>query len=112
MARNTINNEIRRSKKIAVLDSRRHEKFHADSNNILSQPEAEAYFQELIGALEVAKAKLTLKQRHALEISQEPDINLAKLLKELGWSRGAYQKRLKRARKKIIENLAPFFSDE
>ena len=112
IARNTLNKEIRQSSKIVGTNSKKHQLSDGDTYNILSRPEADFYFQELSDALETAKAKLTDEQLQALDASQVPDIAFHKALEELGCSKGAYKKRLKRARKRLRELLAPFFTDE
>jgi len=112
MARNTLYNEIRRSSRIDKISSKKHPGFEANTNNVLSQPEAEVYFQELTEALETAKAKLTDKQFQALQASHAPDIAFHKALEELGCSKEVYRKRLKRARKRLRVHLVPFLPDE
>jgi len=112
MTRNTLNKEIRQSRKIAKKSSKKRTDFDENTYNTLSQPEAEFYFQELTDAIEASKAKLTDEQFQAMEAAQEPDIDLHKLLEKLGCSKGAYKSHLKRARKRLRELLAPFFTDE
>ena len=112
IARNALNNEKRRSRRIGKISPKKHPGFVANTNNILSQPEAEVYFQELNEALKKAKEKLTFEQKQAFLASQARDIDFHKTLEELGCSKGAYKKRLKRARKRIMELLDPYFTDE
>ena len=112
IARNTLYDEILRSHRINAKSLKKQLKFEADTHNILSQPEAELYFQELTEAFEAAKAKLTDQQYRTLEASQTRDVPLVKVLKELGCSKEAYKKRLKRARKQIKDDLKPFLTDE
>jgi RNA polymerase sigma-70 factor (ECF subfamily) len=112
IARHTLHKEIRQTRKIAKISSKKQKDFDENTYNTLSRPEAEFYFQELTDALEAAKAKLTGEQFQALEAAQEPDIDLHKVLEELGCSKGAYKSHLKRARKRLRELLAPFFTDE
>ncbi len=112
IARNTLYEEIRQSHKIAKTRSKKQTVSDEDIYKTFSQPEAELYLQELIEALEAAKAKLTDKQLQALEFSHEPNIDLHKVLEEFGWSVEAYKSHLKRARKRLRELLAPFFTDE
>ena len=112
IARNTLNKEIRQSRKIAGTSSKKHQQSDGDTCDILSQPEADFYFQELNVALETAKPKLTDEQLQALDASQAPDIAFHKALEELGCSKGVYKNRLKRARKRLRELLAPFLTDE
>ena len=112
IAKRTLNKEIRRSREIAEISSKKHPEFDVDIDKILSQPEAEFYFQELTAALETAKAKLTDEQLQALDASQATGIDFYNVLEELGCSKRAYKKRLKRARKRLRELLAPFFTDE
>jgi RNA polymerase sigma-70 factor (ECF subfamily) len=112
IAMHTLNKEIRQSHNIAEISSKKHQQSDGDTCDILSQPESEFYFQELTDALETAKAKLTDEQLQALDASQVPDIAFHKALEELACSKGAYQSRLKRARKRLRVLLAPFFTDE
>ena len=112
MARNTLYQEIRQSHKKAGLSSKKRPESDGDTNNILSQPEAELYFQELTDAIETAKAKLTEKQLRALEASQIPEIDFDKISEELGCSKGTYKSRLERARKRIMELMAQYFIDK
>ncbi len=112
MARNTLYKEIRRSRRIKGISLKKQKKFEADTHNVLSQPEAELYFQELNEALKATKAKLTDEQLQALQAAQDTDSDLQKVLEEIGCSKGAYKKRLKRTRKRLRVLLAPFFTDE
>ena len=112
IARNTLNNEIRRSRTIAGLNSKKHQESDGDTDNNLSQPEAKLYLQELTDAIEAAKTKLTDRQYQALEFSQASEVPLSKILEELGCSKGAYKSRLERARKRLRKFLAPFFIDK
>ena len=112
IAIHTLNKEIRQSHKNAELSSKKHPESDEDTYNILSQPEAEFYFQELTDAIEAAKPKLTDEQFQALQAAQEPDIDFQKALEELACSKGAYKSRLNRARKRLRALLAPFFTDE
>jgi RNA polymerase sigma-70 factor (ECF subfamily) len=112
IARNTLYSEIRRSRRMAGINSIKHHEFRADTHKMLSQPEAELYFQELTEALEAAKAELTDEQRQALEAFQCRDIALDKTSEQLGCSKEAYKKRLKRARKQIMKLLAQYFTDK
>jgi len=112
MARNTLYQEIRRSHRVTGISSKKHPKSDGDTGNILTQPEAELYLQELTEALKAAKAELTDEQQQALESFQDQDIALDKTLEKLGCSKEAYKKRLKRARQQMREFLAPFFTDK
>jgi RNA polymerase sigma-70 factor (ECF subfamily) len=112
IARNILNKEIRRSCKITKIRSKKQPDSDKGTYNALSQPEAEFYLKELTDALESAKAKLTAKQQKALQASQQSDTNFHEVLKELGCSKGVYKNRLKRARKRLRELLAPFFTGE
>ena len=112
MARNTLYQEIRQSHKKAGLSSKKHPKSDVDTHNILSQPEAEFYLQELTESLEAAKTKLTAKQYQALEFSQASEVPLSKILEELDCSHGAYKGLIKRARKQIWEFLDPIYLEE
>jgi RNA polymerase sigma-70 factor (ECF subfamily) len=112
IARHILYKEIRQSRKINEIISKKQTASDEGKYNTLSQPEAECYLEELSEALEAAKTKLTDEQLYALEIAQEPDIDLQKALEELGWSKEAYKKRLKRTRDRIIEILNPILDDE
>ena len=112
MARNTLYNEIRRSSRIDKISSKKHPGFEANTNNVLSQPEADFYFQELNVALETAKTKLTEEQFQALQAAQDTDSDFQKVLEELGCSKEVYKKRLKLARKRLRELLNPIFGNE
>jgi DNA-directed RNA polymerase specialized sigma24 family protein len=111
MARNTLYNEIRRAKRIAGINSIKRHGFGASTHKMLSQPEAGLYFQELTEALEAAKNKLTDEQRQAIDTFQDSDSVFNKTSEQKNCSKEAYKKRLKRARKSIMEFLAPFFVD-
>ena len=83
-----------------------------DSPDGLSQPESELYLKELTAAIEEAKGKLTERQRQVLDAANAFDIDLSEESAELGCSRSALRSRLKRARKRLRELLAPFLNDE
>jgi len=83
-----------------------------DSPDGLSQPELELYLKELTAAIEQAKGKLTEAQRQALDAANALDIDLNDVSKEIGCSHSAFKSRLKRARKRLRELLAPFLNDE
>ena len=112
IARRTLNKEIRRSRKIAGISSKRQTESDEGRYNALSQPEAELYLQELTEALEAAKAKLTAKELQAIQAAQQQDIEFHKILEELGCSKEAYEKRIKRARKRLRKFLGPFIEDD
>ena len=112
MARNTLYTEIRRSKRIASKSLKKQLKFESDIHKILSHPEAECYLEELTEAIESAKLRLTNEQYKALQVAQNPDIDFQRILEEHGWSVEAYKSHLKRARKKIREQIAPIFLEE
>jgi RNA polymerase sigma-70 factor (ECF subfamily) len=112
MARNALYGEIRKSHKITKVIPKKQSYSDEGIYKALSQPEDELYLEELIEALEASKAKLTDEQLEALEISQDPDIDLHKTLKELGLSYGAYKGLIERARKQIREHLDPIFLEE
>jgi len=112
IARHTLNEQIRKSRKIAPVHLKKHTHFPADSHNELSEPEAELNFKELIAALEGARAKLTAKEREALELSQAADVPLQKASREPGCSREALRSRLKRARKRSQALLAVVLGSE
>jgi len=108
MAKRTLNKELRKFREPAETRIKERLDFYTG----LTQPEAETYLQEMIDALEAAKAKLTAGQRQALDISQTGDVPLDKMLEELGCSHKVYKSRLKRARKRLKELLAPFLKKE
>jgi RNA polymerase sigma-70 factor (ECF subfamily) len=112
IAGHTLNKEIRQSHKRNEISSKKYQQSDGDTGKILSQPEAECYLHELTDAFEAAKTKLTDEQMQALEVALEPDIDLNKKLEELGYSKEAYKKRLKRARKRLRELLNPIFGNE
>ena len=112
MARNTLYNEIRLSKKMAGIKSIKHPEFGIPAHRMLSQPEAVLYLKELNEALEKAKTGLTNEQYQALQIAQDPDIDFHRELEELGWPIEAYKSHLKRARKKIREYLKRMLSED
>lgn len=111
IARNVINEEIRRSRKIVKDDLKKQPGSDRYSCNCLSQPEAMYYFKELTATFEEIKAELTLEQREALEISQSVDVTLSEKSNELGCSHKALERRLHRARKKIRMLIASFIED-
>ena len=108
MAKRTLNKELRQLHRLGEIDA----KERSDLYTGLTQPEAKAYLREMINALDAAKANLTPGQRQALEISQTGDVPLDKILEGLGCSKKAYKSRLKRARKRLRELLAPFLEEE
>lgn len=112
MAKRSLNKELRRFYKMAEKEVKGVTEFTPDSYIGLSEPEAELYLQELTKALEDAEAKLTDEQRKALEASQVVDTPLVKVLEGLGCTHGAFKNRLKRARKRLKELLAPFLSED
>ena len=112
IARNVMNEEIRRSRKIVKGDLKKQTEFNRYSRSNLSQPEAMYYFKELTAAFEEIKAKLTAEQREALEISQTVDITFCEKSKKLGCSYKALERRLHRARKKIRTLTAHFLKDK
>lgn len=102
IARHTLNKEIKQSRKTAETGLKERPGF--DGHSSLSQPESEFYLKELADSLERAKAKLTAKQRQALGASQEAS-------GKPGCSDGAFRSRLKRARNRLRELIAPFFNE-
>jgi RNA polymerase sigma factor (sigma-70 family) len=82
-----------------------------DSHDDLSQPEAKFYLKELAAAVKEVKSKLTAKQRQVLELSQTTGTSLNKASQKLGCSTDALRCRLKRARKKSRELLAPILEN-
>ena len=112
IARNTLKKEIRRSCTIAGISSKKQPVCDDGIYKTLSQPEAEFHLQELTDALETAKAKLTNEQRQALDVFQNPDVAFDKTSEKNICSKGAYKKRLKRARKRIKELMAQYFIDK
>ena len=111
IARNTLHNEKRRSRRIERIRTKKYPGFAANTNNMLSEQEAEVYCQELNEALEKAKQKLTFEQIQAFHASQS-QLDYHKMLEELGCSKGAYKQRLKLARKRLKVLLTPFLLDE
>lgn len=112
IARYTLNEEIRQSRRIAEIDLKEHLRLNRDSHNDLSQPEKMFYFKELISAFEGARVMLTAQQRQALEVSQSAAIPLCKASIKLGCSHEALKSRLKRARKRLQELLDPILKKE
>ncbi|MBL7186623.1 MAG: RNA polymerase sigma factor [Phycisphaerae bacterium] len=111
IARHTLNEETRQSRKAARIGLEERPEYHGDSHNNLSQPEAGFHSKDLNDALERAKARLTAKQRQALEMSQAADIPLCQASKMLGCSPKALEGRLHRARKKLRRELASFLEE-
>lgn len=112
IARHTLSDQIRKSRKIVGIHLKEHTRFPADSHGELSEPEAALSFKELIAALERARARLTAKEREALELSQAVNGPLWKASQELGCSREALRSRLKRARKRSLRSLATVLQSE
>ena len=106
IARYTLNEEVRQSRKTARIRMEAGPGYAGDSRNELSQPEVELYLQELHAALERAEAKLTAEQRQALEVSQAADVTLHEASKALGCSSKALECRLRRARNQLRRPLA------
>ena len=111
-ANNTLNKELRRARRRAEFDLKALPHKNDDSNHALSEPENWLYAKELIAAIERAKAKLTDKERQALEASQEMDASFRELSKQIGCSYTAFMGRLQRARKRMREQLECFLDDE
>jgi len=113
IARYTLNEKIRQSYKMARMENLEEiASFTLDSHDALSQPEAALYIKELTAALEKARANLTAKQRQALELSQTAETSLQKASQKLGCSPEALRCRLRRARKRSWELLAPILESE
>ncbi len=112
IARHTLNEEIRRSCKIAKIDLKEHPGFGRDSHNGLSQPEAEFYLKELTVTFEEAKSRLTVGQRQALEVFHSAGVPFGEASKILGCSPKALECRLHRARKRVRELLAPVLKEK
>jgi RNA polymerase sigma-70 factor (ECF subfamily) len=112
IARNTVNEEIRRSGKMTVRNLKEEMYTNMDSHHDLTQPEAELFLKELTTVLEKIRACLTAKQRQALDISQKSDGPLCQVSKRLCCSHEAFRSRLKRARKRSQELLAAILQDE
>jgi RNA polymerase sigma factor (sigma-70 family) len=112
IARHTFYEEIRKSQKIAAVRLKECADVRTDSLSDLSRPEAELAFSELVAALKRVRARLTAKQREAIELSQAPEVSLGQAAQELGCSRTALQCRLKRARKRLRELLARALGNE
>jgi RNA polymerase sigma factor (sigma-70 family) len=108
IARYTLSEKIRQSYKMArIVNLEELKDFTLDSHNGLSQPEVELYLKELAAAVKESKAKLTAKQCEVLELSLTKENSLHKASKKLGCSPDALRCRLKRARKRSRELLAP-----
>ena len=110
IARYTLNEKLRQSYRLNMKRVENLEElapFTLDSHDSLSQPEAKFYLKELAAALKAAKDKLTVKQRQVLELSQATETSLHEASKKLGCSPDALRCRLKRARKRSRELLAP-----
>lgn len=114
IARYTLKEEMRQSYKINMARIEYLEEltnFTLDSRDSLSQPEATFYLKELTAALKEAKNKLTAKQQQVLELSQAPVTSLHKASQKIGCSPNALRCRLKRARKRSRELLAPILEN-
>ncbi len=111
VARNTLSNEIRRSRTAAEA-LRNHRRRHDRSCNGFSHPETQYYLEELRDAIEDAKGKLTEEQRRVLDAVEGTDAPPDKIPEEPGCSQEALKGRLKRARKRLRELLAPFLEDQ
>jgi DNA-directed RNA polymerase specialized sigma24 family protein len=111
IARNTLYKEMLKSHKIDGTGLKRRPVSDEGKYKGLSQPEAELSLKELTEAIEASEAQLTDEQLQALEISQDPGIDLHKALREHGWSIEAYKGLIKRSRKRIKKDLASFFKD-
>jgi RNA polymerase sigma factor (sigma-70 family) len=113
IARYTLNEKMRQSYKMASIRNLEElTSFTLDSHDDLSQPEAKFYLKELAAAVKEAKAKLTVKQRQVLELSQTTGTSLHKASQKLGCSTEALRCRLKRARKRSRELLAPILENQ
>lgn len=112
IARHTVSEQKRQSRRIAVRDSQKHTGVTGDSYDGLSQPEAEFCLHELSAALEEAITKLTAKERQALELYQSKDVLFYKASRKSGCSQDALRSRLKRARKRLQELLPPALENE
>lgn len=112
IARYTLNNELKQSRRIAEMNLKNPPKCSGQSSNGLSQPELELYLKELAAAVERAKGKLTERQRKVLEVANALDIDLSEASKELSCSHSAFKSRLKLARRRMLKLLAPFLNDE
>jgi len=110
IARHTLNEHSRHSRKIAPIPLKTPMGLASDSHNGLSDPEAELYLKELAAAVERARGRLTAKEQQALEISQVTDLALRKVSQGPNCSRAALRSRLKRARKRSLGLLAPVFA--
>ena len=114
IAKHTLNEKMRQyHKMVRIKKLKQVTRFNVDSNGDgLSQPEAEFYLNELNVTLERIRALLTAEQRQALEVSQTVDVSLAEASQKLGCSRETFRCRLKRARKRTRELLAPILECE
>ncbi|OHB75418.1 MAG: hypothetical protein A2Z25_15025 [Planctomycetes bacterium RBG_16_55_9] len=107
IAKHIVNEESRRSKKLTQKDLKERSEDHPCSYNDLSGPEAEFFVKELRVILKKARARLTARERQALDVSQAGEVPLSRASRELGCSHEALRSRLKRARKRSQELLDP-----
>ena len=106
IARLTVKEEMRRSRKVPTSDLDENMGIDRDSHNDLSQPEEDLFVKELRGILDRVRASWTMKEFQALEISHD-DVPPHEASQILGCSHEAYRSRLKRARKRSQELINP-----
>lgn len=108
IAKNTVNEEIRRSRKIRTKELKGRKAINKNTCRGLSEPENVLFTKELMIVLEKARmAKLTSKERQAMELSQVNDASLTEISQIAGCSREAFKSRLKRARKRSNKLIDP-----
>ena len=112
IARHTVKEKIRQSRKISKMHLDIRTDIKRNSQNGLSQPEAELFYKEFVITLQEVISKLTAKEQQALMVSQYPDVPSHKASQKLGCSQKALRSRLKRARKRSQVLLADVLSDE
>jgi len=107
IARHTLSEEIRQSRKTVKISLNEYPRFVKHSRKSLSEPETEFYMNEINAALERAKTQLTAEQQQAFKISHVTNSS-CKASMMVGCSQEAHKGRLKRARKHLRELLASF----
>jgi|GEM_PF-1326123 len=107
IARHTVNEEIRRSRKIVKRDLNARMDINKSICDGLSQPETAFFLKELRAALEKGQAGLTTNERQALDVFQASDVSLREVSLKVGCSHDALRTRLKRARERLYELLGP-----
>ncbi|UCF04060.1 MAG: sigma-70 family RNA polymerase sigma factor [bacterium] len=112
IAKHTVNEEVRRSHKIVKRDLKARMDINQNTCKGLSEPETALFLEELTIALEKVRASLTIKERQAMDVSQDNDVPLRKVSRTVGCSHEALRSRLKRARKRLQELLRPILEKE